>query len=75
MSRPLSSATVDLVMAGRFQNATKSFGPLQLHNGIYKSCNAYFSNAYLKQLANMLNPLSVDIWSNHVSFGSIIYGL
>jgi hypothetical protein len=29
----------------------------------------------LKQLANMLNPLSVDIWSNHVSFGSIIYGL
>jgi penicillin-binding protein 2 len=42
--QPLSSATVDLVMAEVVSKChCKSFGPLQLHNGIYKSCNAYFS--------------------------------
>ncbi|MFV8362820.1 penicillin-binding protein 2 [Flavobacterium sp. ZT3P35] len=57
---------------GRFQKChCKSFGPLQLHNGIYKSCNAYFSNAYLKTIGKYAKPaISVDIWSNHVkSFG------
>ncbi|MFV8331936.1 penicillin-binding protein 2 [Flavobacterium sp. GSP14] len=57
---------------GRFQKChCKSFGPLHLHNGIYKSCNAYFSNAYLKTIGKYAKPaIAVDIWSNHVkSFG------
>ena len=57
---------------GRFQKChCKSFGPLHLHNGIYKSCNAYFSNAYLRTIGKYAKPAtSVDIWSNHVkSFG------
>ena len=57
---------------GRFQKChCKSFGPLHLHNGIYKSCNAYFSNAYLKTIGKYAKPATaVDTWSNHVkSFG------
>ncbi len=57
---------------GRFQKChCKSFGPLHLHNGIYKSCNAYFSNAYLRTIGKYAKPATaVDIWSNHVkSFG------
>lgn len=57
---------------GRFQKChCKSFGPLRLHNGIYKSCNAYFSNAYLRTIGKYTKPATaVDIWSNHIkSFG------
>ena len=57
---------------GRFQRChCKSFGPLQMHNGIYKSCNAYFSTVYLKTIGKYSKPASaVDIWSGHVkSFG------
>jgi len=57
---------------GRFQKChCKTFGPLQLHNGIYRSCNAYFSTAYLRTIAKYEKPAyAVDIWSNHVkSFG------
>lgn len=57
---------------GRFQKChCKTFGPLQLHNGIYKSCNAYFSNVYLRTIDKYSNPADgVDAWSKHLkSFG------
>ena len=57
---------------GRFQKChCKSFGLIYLHTGIYKSCNAYFSNSYLKTIGKYAKPAkAVDIWSNHIkSFG------
>lgn len=55
---------------GRFM-ACHGFGPHQLHNGIYNSCNTYFANVYLRIIGKYSNtPFSVDTWSNHVkSFG------
>ena len=55
---------------GRFMKCHGS-GPHQLHNGIYKSCNAYFGNVYMRIINKYLRPESaVNIWSNHVkSFG------
>ncbi|HRZ30831.1 MAG TPA: penicillin-binding transpeptidase domain-containing protein, partial [Flavobacterium sp.] len=46
-------------------------GPSQLHDGIYKSCNTYFANIYLKTIQKYPNPADgVDVWSNHLkSFG------
>lgn len=56
---------------GRFMKCHGGSGPHQLHNGIYRSCNAYFGNAYLKTIKKYKDPgASVDIWSKHVkSFG------
>jgi penicillin-binding protein 2 len=57
---------------GRFQKChCKTFGALHLNNGIYKSCNAYFSNVYLRTIGKYKSPIySVDVWSDHVkSFG------
>ena len=57
---------------GRFQRChCKIFGNVRLNNGVYRSCNAYFSNAYLKTIAKYAKPAyAVDVWSNHVkSFG------
>jgi penicillin-binding protein 2 len=57
---------------GRFQGChCRTGGATQLHKGIYESCNAYFSNAYLRTIAKYKNPSeSVDIWSKHIkSFG------
>ena len=57
---------------GRFQKChCKVFGPRSLNVGIYKSCNAYFSNAYLLTIGKYAKPAyAVDVWSNHVkSFG------
>lgn len=57
---------------GRFQGCHCGiFGPRSLNVGIYKSCNAYFSNVYLKTIAKYKKPAyAVDVWSNHVkSFG------
>ena len=47
------------------------FGPHQLHNGIYNSCNTYFGNAYMRTIDKYTNPgQAVDIWGNDVrSFG------
>lgn len=55
---------------GRFM-ACHGFGPHQLHNGIYNSCNTYFANVYLRIIGKYSNtPFAVDTWSNHVkSFG------
>lgn len=46
-------------------------GALQLHRGIYESCNAYFGTAYMKTINKYVKPsYAVDVWSNHVkSFG------
>ncbi|MFV8270735.1 penicillin-binding protein 2 [Flavobacterium sp. GT2N3] len=57
---------------GRFQRChCKIFGNVRLNNGVYRSCNAYFSNAYLKTIAKYAKPAyAVDVWSNHLkSFG------
>jgi penicillin-binding protein 2 len=57
---------------GRFQKChCKIFGNVQLHNGIYRSCNAYFSNVYLRTIGKYAKPAyAVDVWSNHIkSFG------
>jgi len=56
---------------GRFQRCHCGGGVRDLHVGIYKSCNAYFSNVYLRTIAKYPKPAhAVDVWSNHVkSFG------
>jgi len=56
---------------GRFQGCHCGGGVRDLHVGIYKSCNAYFSNVYLKTIGTESVPYkAVDIWSDHVkSFG------
>lgn len=56
---------------GRFQKCHCGGGVLNLHVGIYKSCNAYFSNVYLKTIGKyQKTPYAVDVWSNHIkSFG------
>nr|WP_322622978.1 penicillin-binding protein 2 [uncultured Flavobacterium sp.] len=47
------------------------FGPHNLNNGIYNSCNAYFGNVYKLTIDKYRNPgTGVDAWSNHIkSFG------
>jgi penicillin-binding protein 2 len=56
---------------GRFQRCHCGGGSRDLNVGIYKSCNAYFSNVYLKTIGKYKStPTAVDIWSDHVkSFG------
>jgi len=56
---------------GRFQRCHCGGGVLDLHVGIYKSCNAYFSNVYLRTIGKYKStPYAVDVWSNHIkSFG------
>ncbi|MCV9929386.1 penicillin-binding protein 2 [Flavobacterium sp. LS1R49] len=55
---------------GRFMKC-HGFGPHQLHNGIYNSCNTYFANVYMLTINKYNNPAyAVDVWSKHVkSFG------
>ena len=47
------------------------FTSVVLHNGIYKSCNSYFANVYMKTINQFHTPSEgVDAWSNHLkSFG------
>ena len=55
---------------GRFQRCHCGGGSRDLNIGIYKSCNAYFSNVYLRTIGKYNAPYAVDIWSEHVkSFG------
>ncbi len=56
---------------GRFQGCHCGGGVRDLHVGIYKSCNAYFSNVYLRTIGKYSNaPYAVDVWSDHIkSFG------
>ncbi|MFV8344378.1 penicillin-binding protein 2 [Flavobacterium sp. XS2P39] len=55
---------------GRFMKC-HGFGPHQLHNGIYNSCNTYFASAYMLTINKYAKPAyAVDVWSKHVkSFG------
>ena len=55
---------------GRFMKC-HGFGPHQLHNGIYNSCNTYFGQAYMLTINKYKDPgKAVDVWSSHVkSFG------
>lgn len=55
---------------GRFMKC-HGFGPHQLHNGIYNSCNTYFANVYLRIIGKYASsPYAVDVWSDYVkSFG------
>lgn len=56
---------------GRFMRCHCSGGQLQLHRGIYQSCNSYFATAYMKTINKYTKPAAaVDVWSNHLkSFG------
>ena len=56
---------------GRFQRCHCGGGSRNLNIGIYKSCNAYFSNVYLRTIGKYASaPYAVDVWSNHIkSFG------
>jgi penicillin-binding protein 2 len=56
---------------GRFMKCHCHGGAMQLHNGIYESCNTYFSNVYIKTINKYNNhSYAVDVWSNHLkSFG------
>ncbi len=55
---------------GRFMKC-HGFGPHQLHNGIYNSCNTYFGNTYMRTINKYVSPPhAVNVWSKHVkSFG------
>lgn len=55
---------------GRFMKC-HGFGPHNLHNGIYASCNTYFANVYMRTINKFVKPAyAVDVWSDHVkSFG------
>ncbi|MDD5148975.1 MAG: penicillin-binding protein 2 [Flavobacterium sp.] len=55
---------------GRFQGCHCGGGLRDLHVGIYKSCNAYFSNVFLRTIGKYKAPYAVDVWSDHIrSFG------
>lgn len=56
---------------GRFMRCHCSGGQLQLHRGIYQSCNTYFATAYMRTINKYTKPgAAVDVWSDHVkSFG------
>lgn len=56
---------------GRFMRCHCRGGMLQLHRGIYESCNSYFATAYMRTINKYAKPSEgVDVWSNHMkSFG------
>ncbi|MGV3460383.1 MAG: penicillin-binding protein 2 [Flavobacterium sp.] len=56
---------------GAFMKCHCPGGAIQLHNGIYKSCNAYFGGTYKLIIDKYPSPASgVNAWSNHLkSFG------
>lgn len=55
---------------GRFMKCHDS-GFIQLHNGIFQSCNTYFASVYMKTINKYTKvPAAVDVWARHVrSFG------
>ncbi|MGQ2982781.1 penicillin-binding protein 2 [Flavobacterium sp.] len=56
---------------GAFMKCHCPGGAIQLHNGIYKSCNAYFANVFKLSIDKYPKPeFGVDAWANHLkSFG------
>ncbi|WP_353083907.1 penicillin-binding protein 2 [Flavobacterium sp.] len=56
---------------GRFMRCHCTGGAKRLNDGIYQSCNTYFSSIYMKTINKYNSPsYAVDVWSNHLkSFG------
>jgi penicillin-binding protein 2 len=56
---------------GRFMKCHCHGGVMQLHRGIYESCNTFFANSYMRTINKFADPAAgVDVWSNHLkSFG------
>lgn len=56
---------------GAFMKCHCPGGVIKLHNGIYKSCNAYFANVYKRTIEKYNKPKDgVDKWYKHMkSFG------
>lgn len=56
---------------GRFMRCHCTGGARKLNDGIYQSCNTYFSSIYMKTINKYNSPsYAVDVWSNHLkSFG------
>lgn len=56
---------------GAFMKCHCPGGNIKLHNGIYKSCNAYFANVFKRTIEKYNKPrFGVDAWSAHMkSFG------
>ncbi len=56
---------------GRFMKCHCHGGVMQLHRGIYESCNTFFGSVYMKTINKFVRPADgVDVWSNHLkSFG------
>lgn len=56
---------------GRFMRCHCNGGAMQLHNGIFQSCNTYFSSSYMRTLDKFGKAsVGVGVWSKHVkSFG------
>lgn len=56
---------------GRFMRCHCHGGVLQLHRGIYESCNTFFSTSYMRTLDKFPDAsVGVDVWSKHLkTFG------
>ena len=56
---------------GRFMRCHCHGGVMQLHRGIYESCNTFFSTSYMRTLDKFSDAsVGVDVWSKHLkTFG------
>jgi penicillin-binding protein 2 len=56
---------------GRFMRCHCHGGVMQLHRGIYESCNTFFSTSYMRTLDKFPDAsVGVDVWSKHLkTFG------
>ena len=56
---------------GRFMRCHCHGGVMQLHRGIYESCNTFFSTSYMRTLDKFPDAsIGVDVWSKHLkTFG------
>ena len=56
---------------GAFMGCHAHSNPVNLHNAVYHSCNAYFGTVYLKTINKYRTPQEgMDAWENHLrSFG------
>lgn len=56
---------------GAFMGCHAHSNPVNLHNAVYHSCNAYFGTVYLKTINKYRTPQEgMDVWENHLrSFG------
>lgn len=56
---------------GAFMGCHAHVNPVNLHNAVYHSCNAYFGTVYLKTINKYSTPQEgMDAWENHLrSFG------